>query len=251
MIWVVEHVIALLALVRKKCLRVTWEEMDAIDQAEDEEAEFIFAEPQYVKGREETKDGKAEWTKYQKLDVLERADEYAKDHGIRRTNTFKQKMKIRKSTNIIQEEAADGDQVEAGGAATTGKDGEAKAVKYVPSKLNKVASDSYDAEQEQNENENENENQNETEKALLNEIELAEQSKPKVEEVEEETEIEDEPQGIEPRNSHGYTETVVVNEDEDVSPVSPSAASNDGDQEEEPLNPASSGDNGDSGGYEE
>ena len=169
--WATVHVIALIALLRKECLRVSWEEMDAIDQAEDEEAEFIFAESKYVVGQQETQKGKDEWAKYQKFDVMERADLYAQSNNIKRTGTFVKRMtkhKQRKQTNLDKayDDALKKEEAQMAKTDETVNSGEDKLEVFVPSKLNKVSSDSP-----------------KTESALTTSIEL---SQPKEEEEEKE-----------------------------------------------------------------
>merc|ERR1712238_140369 len=116
---------------------------------EDEEAEWQFAAEEYVNGKDETKYGKEQWAKYQKFGVLERADLYARDNGIKRTGTFAKKLKAeRRATenfNAIAEDEAEDvvDTVvedeqtksEGGGAA-----GASSTTAYVPSKIDKVVS---------------------------------------------------------------------------------------------------------------
>merc|ERR1711902_351301 len=81
--------------------------MDEIDKAEDEEAEFIFAErdSKYVVGKKETEKGKNEWKAYAEYDYMERADKYANENNIKRSATFTKRMTKhtkRKKTNLDQ-----------------------------------------------------------------------------------------------------------------------------------------------------
>lgn len=111
-LWLVIHVIALYALLDKECLRVSWQKMDEIDKAEDEEDEFVFAKPDKTQGKTESKECQQDWENFkQYTDPLERAQEYAKKHGIKRTATFNvpamgkpKSNKVRKNTRKKSEQ---------------------------------------------------------------------------------------------------------------------------------------------------
>merc|ERR1719384_99722 len=173
--WVTTHIIALIALLRKECLRISWEEMDEIDSAEDEEAEFIFADKEYIKGNAESEGGKADWNKYKKFSVMERADLYAKTNNIKRSGTFHKKLKQEKNRKAtenmekIYEEALEKEEKQNTETNDNGENKEEENIEvYVPSKLNKV----------------EPKKKAKTEDKMAASIELAEQTKPKEEEPE-------------------------------------------------------------------
>eukprot|EP01084_Bolivina_argentea_P318433 552228_1 len=212
--WLIVHIIALVALLRNECLRVSWTDMDKIDQEEDEEAEFIFAEDKFITGNNETEQSKSDWKKYQNYNVMDRANIYAKANNIKRTGTFVKKLKAEKkkvSMNLgkIYEEqlAKEKKEQEENNTNITDNTGENKHENidiYVPSKLQK------------------NENK------IANEIELAEQKKddqpkqPKLEPepvVEKIPEPEPEPE-TEPKyedkseNAPEVVETTVIETDE-------------------------------------
>merc|ERR1712013_264177 len=218
-IWLGIHIVGTVALLRKECLRVTWEEMGEIDKAEDDEAEFVYADSKYVNGKEETTYGKEQWAKYKKFEVLERADLYARDNGIKRTGTFAMKLKKeqqRKATenfNAVEEEEEENKEKETkseGAEAGAGT----SATAYVPSKVEKVASASPSSSAAPKEDEEP----------------IAK------EESEKEKEMEAPVMSDEPRQSHGYTETVLVNADEAEveEPQSPSEVDDEA-AEEKPL----------------
>lgn len=193
--WLVVHVIALIALLRKECLRVSWEEMDRIDGEEDEEAEFIFAEMEHVTGNEETKKSLAEWEKYKGMDVMERANLYAKQNNIKRSGTFMKKINKQRKTTAADDlakaydEALDKEEKK-NATQSSMNSGEEKVEVYVPSKLDKVASTSASEDDK-------------TENALATSIELAEPNKGDSEE-----------ELIKKDAQHEHNDTVVVKEDE-------------------------------------
>merc|ERR1712154_628876 len=137
-----------------------------------------------------------EWAKYQKFDVMERADLYAKTNNIKRTGTFVKQMtkhKQRKQTNLDKayDKALKEEEEKAKKNETESlKSGEDKLEVYVPSKLgmDKVASMSK------------------TEDEMTTSIELSE---PKKEEDVEEQLIKSEDA------NHEKNDTVVVKEDEE------------------------------------
>jgi len=133
--------VLLAALLFKDFMRVSWAEMDEIDQAEDDEAEFVFAEMDNVKGQEETEEGKAEWQQYRKMGVMERAESYAKKSGIRRTGTFHMKVKEERQKNLENNTVIEETKTM---LAEAGSITETKSNSFVPSKLEQVPSASMD-----------------------------------------------------------------------------------------------------------
>jgi len=189
--WMIVHVIALIALLRKECLRVSWEEMDRIDGEEDEEAEFIFAEMTHVQGQEESAKSKSEWEKYKAMDVMERANLYAKDNNIKRSGTFMKKIdRHRKKTaadlDKAYDKALEDEEKRMNSSATSA--GEEKVEVYVPSKLDKVMSASQS---------------DEVEDKMATQIELQEK------------EQDDEEELIKKDAQHEHNATVLVKEDEE------------------------------------
>lgn len=96
--WLGVHIIMLFALLFKDFMRVSWEEMNEIDQAEDEEAEFVFAEKENVEGNAESEAARSEWEYYKKMGVMQRAEAYARKNNIKRTGTFHMKVCAMKYT---------------------------------------------------------------------------------------------------------------------------------------------------------
>jgi len=98
--WLGVHIIMLFALLFKDFMRVSWEEMNEIDQAEDEEAEFVFAEKENVEGNAESEAAKSEWEYYKKMGVMQRAEAYARKNNIKRTGTFHMKVKEERQRSL-------------------------------------------------------------------------------------------------------------------------------------------------------
>ena len=90
--WVGVHFILLAALMFKDFMRVSWADMDLVDQQEDEEAEFVFAKMENVDGNQESAAAMAEWQQYKNMGVMQRAEAYARKNNIKRSGTFHMKV---------------------------------------------------------------------------------------------------------------------------------------------------------------
>jgi len=244
--------------------RIIKKNENKIDKAEDEEAEFVFAESQNVSGREETESGKNDWNKYKKYDVMDRADLYAKSNNIKRTTTFLKKVKQEKkrkatenAVNLakIYEDKLE-EEKEENETQTTIEEENVEI--YVPSKLNKVENKMAESielgkkektekkEEEQNKKEIETEQETEEQKEEDNKAEyVAADNKKNENENDKEELIETERTRTD--TSHGYTETVVVNVVEDQSQKNEEEE----DEENKPLNPTDDSIQGNNSGYKD
>jgi hypothetical protein len=81
LMWTIIHVVAVICLARKDFLRISWEEMDRIDQEEDKDSEFIPADKNKMKGNAQSEERVKEWEERKAMTPFERAKSYNEEHG--------------------------------------------------------------------------------------------------------------------------------------------------------------------------